>query len=146
MRRFLLKSCLVLTLGPQCAIAEQPLFSGTWTIDLRSTRERKQKEECGSAAFELKRKGDKIVGSHQMATVGCGRLNDGGEGTVKGIVVGQTAVLVVTSGRNGAVVLGRATLKGRALVWETLEDITPGDPPSDSPLILGQGRLQRVGK
>ncbi len=146
MRRFLVNCCLMLVFVPPCAFAEPTLFTGTWTIDLRSTRERKQKEECGSAIFELKQKGDKIVGNHQMATVGCGRLNGGGEGTVKGIVVGHTAVLVVTSGRNGAVVLGRATLKGSALVWETLEDITPGDPPSDSPLILGQGTLQRVGK
>lgn len=146
MRRFLVNSCLMLLLASDCAFAEQALFTGTWTIDLRSTRERKQKEECGSATFDLKQKGDSIVGAHQMATVGCGRMNAGGEGTVKGIVIGRTAVLVVTSGRNGAVVLGRATLKGSALVWETLEDITPGDPPTDSPLILSSGTLQRVGK
>ena len=146
MRRFLLNSCLVLALAPQCVFAEPPPFSGTWKIDLRSTRERKQQEECGSASFELKQTGDKIVGDHRMATVGCGRLNDGGEGTVKGVVVGHTAVLVVTSGRNGAIVLGRATLKGGALVWETLEEIASGYPPSDSPLILVQGTLPRIGK
>ena len=45
-----------------------------------------------------------------MATSGCGRINAGGEGTVKGVVIGQTAVLVITSGRNGAIVMGTAKL------------------------------------
>lgn len=78
-----------------------------------------------------------------MATPGCGRLNEGGEGTVKGVVVGRAAVLVVTSGRNGAIVLGRATLHGSFLDWKTLEDIKQGEPEGDSPLILGKGRLAR---
>ncbi len=47
-----------------------------------------------------------------MATVDCGRLNEGGEGTVTGVVTGNTAVLVVTSGRNGAIMLGTARQLG----------------------------------
>lgn len=146
MRRFLLHSCLALALVPLCATADNPPFSGTWSIDLRSTRERKNNEECGSATFMLTQKGNRVIGDHQMATVGCGRMNAGGDEAVKGVVVGNTAVLVVTSGRNGAVVMGRATRKGDALVWEPLENIAPGDPPTDAPLILGAATLRRVGK
>ena len=80
-----------------------------------------------------------------MATVGCGRVNEGGDGTVKGIVINDTAVLVVTSGRNDAVVMGTATLREGALHWQTLEEIRAGEPEGDSPLILGKGVLTRTG-
>lgn len=77
-----------------------------------------------------------------MVTGGCGRQNEGGD--VKGVVVNQTAVLVVTSGRNGAIVLGTATIRDGALYWETLEQISEGEPETDSPLILGKGTLTRA--
>jgi hypothetical protein len=121
-------------------------YTGTWEIDLRSASERKANIECGSATFKLKQVGNKITGEHTFATVGCGRLNDGGEGTVQGNVHGGKAMLLVTSGRNGAIVRGTAELKGSNLLWQTLEEIKPGVPEGDSPLILGHGVLHRVGK
>jgi hypothetical protein len=125
------------------ASAAPPDFSGNWFIDLRTPDERQRKIECGGAEFQLKQRGDRIVGSHDMATAGCGRLNEGGEGTVKGIVVNGTAVLVVTSGRNGGVVVGTAKLKGGKLHWQGVEEIRPGEPEGDSPLILWSGVLTR---
>jgi hypothetical protein len=50
--------------------------------------------------------------------------------------------MVVTSGRNGAIVLGKATRTGDKLQWTTLEDIKPGEPAGDSPLILDKGSLK----
>jgi hypothetical protein len=52
----------------------------------------------------------------------------------------------VISGRNGAVVKGVATLKNKALQWETKEEIKEAVPRGDSPLILGEGRLSKVGE
>lgn len=118
-------------------------FSGNWLVDLRTTTERAQKLDCGTAEFNLTQTGDRVVGSHSMATVGCGRLNGGGAETVKGVVVSGIAVLVVTSGRNGAVVMGTGTLRGDELHWQTLDEIRPGEPEGDSPLILGRGVLTR---
>jgi len=79
-----------------------------------------------------------------MATPQCGRINEGGEGTVKGIATGKTAVLVVTSGRNGAIVLGRARLVSGNLQWEVTEEVKGGEPAGDSPLILHRGTLLRA--
>jgi hypothetical protein len=138
------KGILLLALVPFFCFAKQPSFSGTWNIDLRSTEERKLHFECGAATFELAQVGDKVSGNHYMSTPQCGRINEGGEGTVKGIAVGNTAILVVTSGRNGAIVLGRAKLKGDTLQWETTEEIRGGDPEGDSPLILSKGTLIRL--
>jgi hypothetical protein len=134
---------LALVIRPTIATSTETNFSGTWTIDLRTPAERISKAECGGATFTLKQTDDRIVGEHTFATVGCGRLNEGGEGTVKGVVVGSTAVLIVTSGRNGAVVFGVATIVGGRLKWDVLDEIKSGEPEGDSPLILQHGMLSR---
>ena len=117
-------------------------FSGVWTKDLRTAAEIKNKAECGNARFELKQTRDQITGSHSFATVGCGRLNEGGEGTVRGVVVGGVAVLTVISGRNGAVVIGKAKRKGDVLHWQYLDEMKPGEPEGDAPLILNTTTLR----
>lgn len=125
------------------ASAGQP-FTGEWEIDLRTPAEMKAGAECGAASFKLQQAGDKVTGEHAMATVGCGRLNEGGEGTVEGTARGNTALLLVTSGRNGEVVRGRAIREGSNLRWQVLEQIKAGEPEGDSGLILGRGLLRRV--
>lgn len=134
---------VIVAISSSSASAAQTSFNGTWSIDLRSKTEQESRVECGLATFVLVQNGNRISGDHTFSTPGCGRLNEGGERTVKGVVVGNTAVLVVTSGRNGAVVMGKATKDGTFLLWETLEEIRQGEPEGDSPLILGKGRLAR---
>ncbi|HSI43982.1 MAG TPA: hypothetical protein VK949_06525 [Methylotenera sp.] len=115
-------------------------FTGTWSIDLRSTQEKKNNAECGTASFALTQQADStVVGVHQFSTVGCGRINEGSsiEGKAKGLV----AILVITSGRNNAVVKGKATLKDGKLYWHVLKELSPGDPPNDG-LILGDSVLE----
>jgi hypothetical protein len=135
---------LALALSTTVASAEQPDFSGRWTLDLLTPAERSDPLSCGIAEFDLIQRGNRISGSHSMVTVGCSRQNEGGDETVKGVVVDQMAVLVVTSGRNGAVVLGTAKIRDGALYWETLEQIRDGEPEGDSPLILDKGTLRRA--
>ena len=118
------------------------LFTGTWTIDLRTAAERQRRAECGTAEFVLTQSAEAINGTHAMAVAGCGRLNEGGP--VKGVAVGKTAVLVVTSGRNGAIAMGTAKLSEGKLQWRQVEEIKAGSPDGDSPLILGNGSLVRA--
>lgn len=118
-------------------------FTGTWSLDLRTPAQKKEKVECGKAIFKLIQTGTKIVGDHTFATPHCSRLNEGGEGSVKGMVVGVTAVLVVTSGRNGQIVLGSAQVRAGALNWQVTEEIKPGEPEGDPGLILHKGGLQK---
>ena len=115
-------------------------FTGVWAKDLRTKGEIKSKVECGNSLFDLKQTGDQITGTHSFATAGCGRLNEGG--LVRGVVVGDVAVLTVISGRNGAVAIGKAKRKGNILDWQYLEEIKPGEPEGDSPLILNSTTLR----
>lgn len=134
---------IILLVVQPISYASEALFTGSWSIDLRTPIEQKNRAECGEARFFLKQVESKITGDHTMSTVGCGRLNEGGEGTVTGAVKGKIAFLVVTSGRNGAVVKGKATLEGNSLRWRTTEEVKAGEPEGDSPLILGSGLLTK---
>lgn len=133
-------SCL-LALNSACA--EQP-FTGEWQIDLRTSVEQSAGAECGIAKFRLVQVGEKVSGEHSMAPAGCGRLNEGGERTVEGTATGNTAILLVTSDRNGEIVRGRAIREGANLRWTILERVKLGEPPGDSGLILDRGLLRKV--
>lgn len=119
-------------------------FTGTWSIDLRTSAERDRKAECGFAEFNLAQTNDKVEGSHSFGTVDCGRMNEGGPGTVKGIVIDSKAILVITSGRNGEMAMGIAALEGDALLWQVLSNLRQGDTSGDSGLILARGTLHRA--
>lgn len=141
MNRLFLPVSLVLLAYVGSSVAGEP-FAGRWFIDLRTPAERHRGVECGTAEFVLAQAGDDITGTHSMTVSGCGRLNEGGP--VRGVVAGTTALLVVTSGRNGAIVMGTARLSKGKLQWRQVDEIKAGDSEVDSPMILGRGSLSRV--
>ncbi|RZL92347.1 MAG: hypothetical protein EOP76_11770 [Variovorax sp.] len=141
MNRLFLPVSLVLLAYVGSSVAGEP-FAGSWVIDLRTPAERQRGAECGTAEFVLAQAGDDITGTHSMAVSGCGRLNEGGP--VRGVVAGTTALLVVTSGRNGAIVMGTAKLSKGKLQLRQVDEIRAGDSEMDPPLILGCGSLARL--
>jgi hypothetical protein len=144
LKRFAAASMLLTLMFPAAAKSKygEGKFSGDWTIDLRTPAERKLKADCGLATFRLSQTGTKIIGRHYFATSNCGRINEGFDGSVKGYVIGSTAVLVVTSGRNGAVFMGSASRVGSQLRWSVHDEIKSGEPYGDA-LVLQQGFLKR---
>lgn len=118
-------------------------FEGNWVIDTRTAEEKAQTDtySCGRGYFELNQIGNEIVGTHSYYVPNCGRINEGG--AVVGTVKGSEAILYVTSGRNGAVFKGRATLKNNLMYWVTIKQIKDGDIEGDSPLVLSKGILHR---
>lgn len=119
-------------------------FTGTWFIDLRTPAERERKAECGYADFTLVQTKERVEGSHSFGTADCGRMNEGGPGTVKGVVLDGKAILIVTSGRNGEMAMGIAIIEGNKLQWRVLRELRPGEPEGDSGLILWKGTLLRT--
>lgn len=126
------------------AVAKTPEvnFTGNWEIDLRTPAERAAKAECGHAYFMLEQRGTEVIGDHGYATPGCGRVNNAGP--VRGQVRQGEALLEVTSGGQGAVVRGKATLVKGKLKWRTLAVLKPGTPEGEAPLILDKGLLYRL--
>jgi hypothetical protein len=120
--------------------AEQPSdFTGHYRVEICPNGIDKP---CGEATFTLIQVETRICGDHTFVAPGAGRMNEGFPGSVRGTIVGRTAVLTVTSGRNKAIVIGKALLNGQKLEWETLEEIAEGEPSGES-LIFAKGTLTR---
>ena len=117
-------------------------FTGVWSTDLCIEGKGKP---CGRTVFSLIQNGSRVCGDHTFMTANASRMNEGFPGSVRGTVVGNTAVLVVTSGRNNGTVIGKALITKNGLSWETLEEISSGDPEGDSPLIYDKGVLKYLG-
>jgi hypothetical protein len=130
-------SSVLLALIAAPAVASGP-FDGLWTAQICAARS----DSCSEALFRLYQENDRLCGDHQFVAPGAARVNEGGPGTVRGVVVGGVAVLAVRSGRNGAVLIGRARLKDGKLLWEPLDAIREGDPVGDA-MILGAATLKR---
>jgi hypothetical protein len=112
-------------------------FDGTW--EYRKCFSKKE-GDCDSYYFSLVQKSDRLCGQHSGSSRELNQLNEGGP--VHGIVVGKTAVLTVTSGRNGEIVLGKANLIAKNLRWETVQRIY--EAKSDDALILDRGVLKKM--
>ncbi|WP_165681354.1 hypothetical protein [Metapseudomonas otitidis] len=137
-----LLAALLLQATPALCLAEPTFFTGSWYLDLRTPEQQAAQAECGGAGFDLTQQGNTVHGTHYLATVNCGKLNDGGE--VRGTVTGSEAVLFVTSGRTGEVVKGKATLQGDTLRWQVLETVKAGEPEWEAGLVLREGALGRI--
>ena len=132
----------ILLLAP-CALQAQD-FTGQWSIDLRSSADKAANVECGTATFQLVQTSDRIAGNYSYATPRCGRVDDGLSESVKGIVIAPgKAVLVVTSGRNGAIAFGvAALLPDKRMAWDLTDYVSQGEPRGDD-LIIRHGELAR---
>jgi hypothetical protein len=137
---------LPLLFGCSLAFGQTPSFDGEWRMDLRSPEEQRANAECGFAVFKLAQRGTRISGEHSVAAVGCQGGDEGGAATVQGFVVGNSAVLTVTSVRNGMVVKGVASFQSGALHWRLREVVQAGQPAGNSGTILHKGILRKVAR
>jgi uncharacterized protein len=116
------------------------VFSGQWHIALC---DKSVSEECGGFTVYLIQVGDKICGDYLFATPGGGRLNEGAPRSIIGTVAeSNIANVVITSGRNDAVLKVRAAVDGDTLNWEVIEEVKHG-MEDESALVLEKGKLKR---
>ena len=118
---------------PALAQALSP-FAGEWELDVRTPVQRKDGVDCGKALLSLSQEGEVIEGRYWYATPGCGRLTE--ESEVKGVATNRTAVLVIASSRNGALVMGKAQLNpDQSLRWRPVQAVTRGEPDGDDGIV-----------
>jgi hypothetical protein len=130
----------VLVLTATTTHADVAKFEGAWGVE--HCRPNRPKDECGGFYLYLVQRGIRICGDHFMATPGLGRLNEGGPRSVMGTVVGSTAIVEVTSGRDGTRYLARARRVNDKLEWKLLEELHKGGA-GDSPLVADKATLTR---
>lgn len=128
-----------LALSPALA-GPLPPFAGTWSVDLRSPAQTTGTADCERATLELVQEGRLIRGSYRQADADCALLENGAR--VVGQATGKVAILEIHSSRNGAVVRGRAVVRGDKLYWQARNRVVHGKPEGDE-RILGRGMLSR---
>jgi len=111
--------------------ADAPLFEGSWAVPLCALGD---PEKCGGFELYLVQRGTRLCGDHFEATPGLGRLNEGAPRSVVGTVAGNVAVVAITSGRDGSILLARVTRSARGLRWRVVERVKEGEQ-AESPLI-----------
>ena len=78
---------------------------------------------CGAFVLYLVQKKDRICGSYFGARQHLSQVDEGEPRSVLGVVVGNTAVVSIESGRNGVIYLGTARKSGSTLHWQVVETI-----------------------
>ena len=96
-------------------------LSGVWGRD--RCNESGQEAQCGTFVLYLVQEGDRICGSYFAARPHLSQVDEGEPRSVLGAVVGNTAVVSIESGRNGAIYLATSRKSGRTLRWKTVGTI-----------------------
>ena len=96
-------------------------LSGVWGSDRCS--ESGQEASCGTFVLYLVQNKDRICGSYFGGRPHLSQVDEGEPRSVLGAVVGNTAVVSIESGRNGAIYLGTARKSGDTLRWQAVGTI-----------------------
>ena len=115
-------------------------LSGGWGSDRCS--ESGQEAACGAFVLYLVQKKDRICGSYFGARQHLSQVDEGEPRSVLGVVVGNTAVVSIESGRNGAIYLGTAKKSGGTLRWQAIETIKKASS-GDVDLIASDQSMKR---
>jgi hypothetical protein len=113
---------------------------GAWTARLCDRPDPKM--ACGSFVLHLIQTEEGLCGEHFLATPGAARLDEGEPGSVLGSGRGSEAVLVVKSGRNGALYMARVQRRGAALGWTRVGMVDAGSD-AEPPILPDTLSLQR---
>ena len=95
-------------------------FSGEWGVEWCDKAD--PKADCGGFSVSLAQEGDRLCGSYSGARVRLTQIDEGGSRAIHGVVVGDTAVLTIESGRSGAIYLVSAGVRGDRNALENARD------------------------
>jgi hypothetical protein len=107
----------------------EPDFSGEWGVEWCDKAD--PKADCGGFSVSLAQEGDRLCGSYSGARVRLTQIDEGGSRAIRGVVVGDTAVLTIESGRSGAIYLVSAGVRGDRMRWKMRETVREADQDID---------------
>jgi hypothetical protein len=117
----------------------KPDFSGEWGVEWCDKAD--PKADCGGFSVSLAQDGDRLCGSYSGARVRLTQIDEGGSRAIRGVVVGDTAVLTIESGRSGAIYLVSAGVRGDRMPWKMRETVRESDQDID--IIATEAELAR---
>lgn len=97
-------------------------FSGAWSVEWCDASN--PHLDCGGFSVNLRQIGSRVCGEFGGALVNLRQVD---EGDIAGTADGDTAMLEVRSGRNGAIVRIKATRVGGNLHWKEAGTVRPGE-------------------
>ena len=120
-----------------------PDFSGVWGSDRCGNAGKEA--SCGALVIYLVQKKDRICGSYFGTRQHLSQVDEGEPRSVRGLVVGNTAVVSIESGRNGAIYLGTARKSGGTLHWEVVETIRKASSGDMDLIASNQSMKKKAG-
>lgn len=128
-------------LGSAFTQAGEPApFTGTWSVSW--CNKARPDQACGGFTVHLLQQGSRLCGAHSSATPNLSRLDEGGEHSIVGTVLNDTAVLAIRSGRNDSIHLVTARQQGGALVWQLTDTVLKSD--TDTEVIPIREKLSKA--
>lgn len=132
-KRFSILPSLLQASAAGLLMLSSPAWAGPWVTDLSGVwgsgrcSGSDQEASCGTFVLYLVQNKDRICGSYFGGRPHLSQVDEGGPRSVLGVVVGNTAVVSIESGRNGAIYLATARKSGDSLRWQTVETVK--NPP-----------------
>ena len=114
-------------------------FDGEWSVKWCDQTD--PQADCGGFYVSLVQDGDRLCGSYNGARVRLSQIDDGGSRAIRGVVVGDTAVLTIESGRSGAIYLVSAGVRGDRMRWMMRDTVREADQDID--IIATDDQLER---
>ncbi|WP_156383523.1 hypothetical protein [Pseudoxanthomonas sp. Root65] len=136
---FLLFSCAGLaacTSSPPVQAAKAD-FNGNWSVQWCDKTD--PDADCGGFDVDLTHVGDKISGEYFGARARLAQIDEGG--VVRGIAIGNTAILRIESLRSGGIYLVEATIEGRCMHWKMRDTVRKRERDID--IIAGEDVLTK---
>lgn len=134
-----LLSALVACASISSARAAKADFDGEWSVKWCDKAD--PQADCGGFYVSLLQEGDRLCGSYSGARVRLSQIDEGGSRAIRGVVVGDTAVLTIESGRSGAIYLVSADVHGDRMRWKQRETVRESDQDID--IIANDDELRR---
>jgi hypothetical protein len=97
---------------------------------------------CGSFSVVLVQRGRAVCGTHASATRDLSKIDEGDPGSLTGTVKGKAAVVIITSGRNGASYIASVRFNLNRADWVIVGPVSPSTS-GDSDLIPRTTTLNR---
>jgi len=131
----------LLMLGSAFTQAGEPApFTGTWSVAWCDKA--RPSQACGGFTVHLLQQGSRLCGTHSGATPNLSRLDEGGDQSIVGTVLNDTAVLTIRSGRNDSIHLVTARRQGGALDWQLTDTVLKSD--TDTEVIPTREKLSKA--